>query len=156
MDNNIIKKGANFLLKGGTLLAEPCKKCGNLQIKYQNNVICLSCKEDQKENGNQKLEEIENSKKEKSNIAFSTNNNNITENSIKDIPYSVSKYRDHEPSLALQRLSDEISQKINEFTNLIKEYEDFDAYRKKLKMLILLLKVLEKIKKINNISNKAT
>ncbi len=44
-NNDIIKKGANFLLKGGTLLAEPCKICGNLQIEYKDNVICLNCQQ---------------------------------------------------------------------------------------------------------------
>ncbi|MDN5866771.1 MAG: autoantigen p27 domain-containing protein [Candidatus Nitrosocosmicus sp.] len=30
-------------MRGGTLLSEPCKKCGNLQIKYKEDVICMNC-----------------------------------------------------------------------------------------------------------------
>ena len=43
MNNDSIKQGAYYLLRGGTLLSEPCKKCGNLQIKYKQDVICMSC-----------------------------------------------------------------------------------------------------------------
>lgn len=43
MNNDSIKQGAYYLLRGGTLLAEPCKKCGNLQIKYKGEILCMSC-----------------------------------------------------------------------------------------------------------------
>jgi uncharacterized Zn finger protein (UPF0148 family) len=43
MNNDSIKQGAYYLLRGGTLLSEPCKKCGNLQIKYKQDVICMNC-----------------------------------------------------------------------------------------------------------------
>ncbi len=43
MNNDLIKQGAYYLLRGGTLLSEPCKKCGNLQIKYKQEVICMNC-----------------------------------------------------------------------------------------------------------------
>jgi UPF0148 protein len=42
MNNDLIKQGAYYLLRGGTLLSEPCKKCGNLQIKYKDEVICMN------------------------------------------------------------------------------------------------------------------
>lgn len=43
MNNDLIKQGAYYLLRGGTLLSEPCKKCGNLQIKYKQEIICMNC-----------------------------------------------------------------------------------------------------------------
>ncbi|TVP40318.1 Sjogren's syndrome/scleroderma autoantigen 1 family protein [Candidatus Nitrosocosmicus arcticus] len=43
MNNDLIKQGAYYLLRGGTLLSEPCKKCGNLQIKYRQDIICMNC-----------------------------------------------------------------------------------------------------------------
>jgi len=46
MKNDAIKQGAYYLLRGGTLLSEPCKKCGNLQIKFKGNIICMTCKND--------------------------------------------------------------------------------------------------------------
>ena len=43
MNNDIVKKGADFLLKGGTLLSEPCKICNGLLIKYKGDILCLNC-----------------------------------------------------------------------------------------------------------------
>ena len=36
--------GATELLrKGGTLLREPCPNCGSVQLRYENQNICMSC-----------------------------------------------------------------------------------------------------------------
>jgi UPF0148 protein len=48
MNNDSIKQGAYYLLRGGTLLSEPCKKCGNLQIKFKGEILCLDCQADKK------------------------------------------------------------------------------------------------------------
>jgi len=51
MNNDSIKQGAYYLLRGGTLLSEPCKKCGNLQIKFKGEILCMNCQaETKKEN----------------------------------------------------------------------------------------------------------
>lgn len=50
MNNDAIKQGAYYLLRGGTLLSEPCKRCGNLQIKFKGNIICMTCKNDNEPN----------------------------------------------------------------------------------------------------------
>jgi uncharacterized Zn finger protein (UPF0148 family) len=51
MNNDSIKQGAYYLLRGGTLLSEPCKKCGNLQIKFKGEILCMNCQaETNKEN----------------------------------------------------------------------------------------------------------
>lgn len=38
-----LKHGAEFLLKGGTLLAEPCEKCNGIQVKKNNETSCIIC-----------------------------------------------------------------------------------------------------------------
>jgi UPF0148 protein len=38
-----LKQAADFLLKGGTLLSEPCEKCNGIQIKKNNEVTCIIC-----------------------------------------------------------------------------------------------------------------
>ena len=38
-----LKQAADFLLKGGTLLSEPCEKCNGIQIKKSNEVTCIIC-----------------------------------------------------------------------------------------------------------------
>ncbi len=38
-----LKQAAEFLLKGGTLLSEPCEKCNGIQVKKNNEVTCIIC-----------------------------------------------------------------------------------------------------------------
>jgi len=54
MNNDTLKKGADFLLKGGTLLSEPCQVCNGLLIKFKDDIMCLNCQK-----ANQNNQEIE-------------------------------------------------------------------------------------------------
>src|SRR5574342_604198 len=38
-----LKDAAEFLLKGGTLLSEPCKKCSGIQVRKNNETKCIIC-----------------------------------------------------------------------------------------------------------------
>ena len=38
-----LKQAAEVLLKGGTLLSEPCEKCNGIQVKNNNEVTCIIC-----------------------------------------------------------------------------------------------------------------
>ncbi len=38
-----LKQAAESLLKGGTLLSEPCEKCNGIQVKKNNEVTCIIC-----------------------------------------------------------------------------------------------------------------
>ena len=38
-----IKNAAALLLKGGSLLSEPCGKCGGLQVKFKDKTTCVNC-----------------------------------------------------------------------------------------------------------------
>jgi UPF0148 protein len=38
-----LKQAAESLLKGGTLLSEPCEKCNGIQVKKNNQVTCIIC-----------------------------------------------------------------------------------------------------------------
>jgi uncharacterized Zn finger protein (UPF0148 family) len=38
-----LKDAAEFLLKGGTLLSEPCEKCSGIQIRKNNETRCIIC-----------------------------------------------------------------------------------------------------------------
>jgi UPF0148 protein len=67
MNNDLIKQGAYYLLRGGTLLSEPCKKCGNLQIKYKQDIVCMNCQQTEQDkteqektlvNGTENMEEV--------------------------------------------------------------------------------------------------
>ena len=38
-----MKNAAEFLLKGGTLLSEPCEKCSGIQVKTNDEIKCIIC-----------------------------------------------------------------------------------------------------------------
>lgn len=38
-----MKTAAEFLLKGGTLLSEPCEKCSGIQVKKNDEIKCIIC-----------------------------------------------------------------------------------------------------------------
>ena len=40
---NKLKNAAEFLLKGGTLLSEPCNKCSGIQVRKNNEIQCIIC-----------------------------------------------------------------------------------------------------------------
>ncbi len=43
MEKNTSKLIAEIMRKGGTLLAEPCPKCGGLLVKYKGKTFCPKC-----------------------------------------------------------------------------------------------------------------
>ena len=38
-----LKDASEFLLKGGTLLSEPCEKCSGIQVRKNNETRCIIC-----------------------------------------------------------------------------------------------------------------
>src|SRR5919199_2279240 len=42
-----IKNAAALLLKGGSLISEPCSECGGVQVKFKQNIICVNCRNKQ-------------------------------------------------------------------------------------------------------------
>ena len=42
-----IKNAAALLLKGGSLIREPCGKCGGVQVRFKENIICVNCRNKQ-------------------------------------------------------------------------------------------------------------
>jgi uncharacterized Zn finger protein (UPF0148 family) len=141
MNNDIVKKGADFLLKGGTLLSEPCKICNGLLIKYKGDILCLNC---QRSNLNQ----------DKSGNA---SNNTFEENEKEEIHHEAldkdnkkrifdSEEKENYKDLLLQ-IDKTITKKIIEIDKLIYIEEDTIRQKNNLKTLYLYLKVMDRIKK---------
>jgi uncharacterized Zn finger protein (UPF0148 family) len=61
-----LKNAAEFLLRGGTLLSEPCNKCSGIQVRKDNEIKCIIC-------GNTYLPENNTTKK----VEKIVDNNNI-------------------------------------------------------------------------------
>ena len=137
MNNDSIKQGAYYLLRGGTLLSEPCKKCGNLQIKYKQDVICMNC---------------QNSDQDKTDLLKSLANDieTKTEDSNAD-----SKEEDKTITNASSDINDLLSQIEHQvLLTLVKLNKEQDAlsspkkYNKYLKIVQTSLKTVEMIKSI--------
>ena len=140
MNNDIVKKGADFLLKGGTLLSEPCKICNGLLIKYKGDILCLNCQrdalnQDKLENTSDKIFE-ENKEEIHQKLTDKDNNNRIH-----GLEEKVN-YKD-----LLLQIDKTITKKIIDINKLIFIEEDTIKQKNNLKTLYLYLKIMDRIKK---------
>ncbi len=141
MNNDILKKGADFLLKGGTLLSEPCQVCNGLLIKFKGDIMCLNC---QKSNLNKvELEKVTDQSSEEKKIETSQKSlgKDLTNKIIE--PKEMESYKD-----LLPHIEKTITIKILENNKTISMENDPDKQKNNLKVLFLYLKILEKIKNI--------
>ena len=137
MNNDSIKQGAYYLLRGGTLLSEPCKRCGNLQIKYKQDVICMSCQ-------NSEQDKIEQQKSLANDIEIKT-----------DVSSADSEEEDKRILNTYGDINDVLSQIERQvILTLVKLNKEQDAlsspkkYKKYLKTVQTSLKTVEMIKSI--------
>ena len=141
MNDDIVKKGADFLLKGGTLLSEPCKICNGLLIKYKGDILCLNCQrpamnQGKIENASDKMGE-ENEKEEmRQNSLNKDNKTRIYDSEEKE------NYKD-----LLLQIDKTITKKIIDIDRLINIEEDTLKQKNNLKTLYLYLKIMDRIKK---------
>ena len=62
MSSELTKKAVEMLLKGATLLSEPCPYCKGVRVMMDGNALCVSCgKEPEKKDIKPKVEKEENS-----------------------------------------------------------------------------------------------
>jgi uncharacterized Zn finger protein (UPF0148 family) len=141
MNNDILKKGADYLLKGGTLLSEPCQNCNGLLIKFKGNITCLNCQKSDsndfhiESDSNLRQEKKELEIKERPQIKANTNKINDS--------YKIENYI----NLLLQ-IEETITKRMVENNKAISIENDLDKQQKNLKSLFLYLKVLKKLKEI--------
>ena len=141
MNNDILKKGADYLLRGGTLLSEPCQNCNGLLIKFKGNIMCLNCQKFDpndfhiESDTNLRQEKKESESKERPQIKANTNK-------INDL-YKIENYNN-----LLSQIEETITKRIVESNKTISIENDLDKQQKNLKSLFLYLKVLKKLKEI--------
>ena len=135
MNNDSIKQGAYYLLRGGTLLSEPCKKCGNLQIKFKQDVICMNCQ-------NSEQDKIEHQKTLANDIEPKTEVSNAdSEEEDKRITNTYSDIND-----VLSQIENQV---LLTLVNLSKEQDALSSpkkYKRYLKIVQTSLKTVEMIK----------
>ena len=141
MNNDSIKQGAYYLLRGGTLLSEPCKKCGNLQIKYMQDIICMNC---------------QNSEQDKIELQKTLANDSETKTEASN---AESEEEDKRITIAYSDINDVLSQIERQvLLTLVKLNKEQDAlsspkkYKRYLKIVQTSLKTVEMIKRIRQSS----
>ncbi len=129
MSKDSLKKGADYILKGGTLLKDPCQVCNGLLVKFKGNTICINCQEKQ----NFETDKIEN----QSDLA------KYDQNSVNSKKIVKTKYQD-----LLNQIEETIIEKLKKNNELIKIENDMSKQIDYLKTLRLYLKTLKEIKTI--------
>jgi UPF0148 protein len=142
MNNDFIKQGAYYLLRGGTLLSEPCKKCGNLQIKFKGDVFCMNCQANNKEDNSSSISDD----RKRSESIMNINGNEEQSTDLND--NSKTKI---EENLVLREVEDRLLKSITELAGNLATGQDAKEYRKGLKGIKKSLKILEMIKRIKSI-----
>lgn len=142
MNNDSLKQGAYYLLRGGTLLSEPCKKCGNLQIRYKGEILCMNC-----QNNNQKKNSSELSDEKERPII---NVNSIDEDKQSAILNNDSKTK-IDKNLVLDEVEEQIIRSISDLGVKLITAEYSKEYRTALKSIRKSLKILEMIRRIKRL-----
>ncbi len=140
MNNDLIKQGAFYLLRGGTLLSEPCKKCGNLQIKYKQDIICMNC---------QHLEQYKIEQQENTDKDIETKKDTSKDGAVQEDSMTLDPFNDiHKVLIQIERqvllTLVELSREQNSTTSPKK-------YRRYLEIVQSSLKTIEMIKRIKQL-----
>jgi uncharacterized Zn finger protein (UPF0148 family) len=54
-----IRSAASLLLKGGTLMKEPCARCGGVQVQFADKAACINCGNEERVTREKKIEDAE-------------------------------------------------------------------------------------------------
>ena len=91
MSEDLRKKAAEMLLRGATLLAEPCPYCKGVRIMKDGNALCVNCgKEPDKSKIDQESASEDSSHKKPSSILISL------KNKLEELTKELESEKDHE------------------------------------------------------------
>ena len=147
-----IKSAADLLLKGGTLLSDSCAKCKGVQVRYQDETICISCGRKIKETTTnndvtQQQQQIEDEQQEQQ---HSIPDSNLLKNKEFAGPTVF------DSSITNTMYTKIITDKINFLITTLENENDVLIQNTRLDLISKYLEVLDKLKLINrsNSSNK--
>jgi uncharacterized Zn finger protein (UPF0148 family) len=154
-----IKSAADLLLKGGTLLSNSCAKCNGVQVRYKDEIICVSCGRKTKETTNsdvtqqqqqqqQKIEDDEEGKKQQQQT-YSLQDSNLSKKNEFKVPTVF------ESNITNTMNTKRIKDKINFLITTLENENDIQIQNTKLDLISKYLEVLDKLK-IMSKSNSST
>ena len=128
-----LKDAAALLLKGGSLVSEPCSKCEGVQIKLKEKMICVNC-------GNE-----QNHEQNTSNTASSTISSKHEEYPTIDKSVSSSSTN---IQTGLGSAKSILQDKILMISREIKDEQDVVTQKQKANLIEIYLTILEKIEQL--------
>ena len=140
-DGNI-KSAADLLLKGGTLLSNSCENCGGVQVRFKENIVCVSCGRKVKETSVTQMEEEQKKKSPSNNNSDSGLSNEMEVQSNSDDGGSSSNGGD-DRLLIYEKV---ISKKITLLITSLENESDILIQNTKLDLISKYLDVLDKLK----------
>jgi UPF0148 protein len=148
-NRDILKKGADYLLKGGTLLSESCQTCNGLLIKFKGDIMCLNCQ-------SQNLNNHELEKAPQSSPSLSSSDKMYQENKKELIQTSPEKDNSGKVHTIketknyqnlLSQIENTIIKRATDIDRSIYDENDSNKQINNLRILLLYLKVLKRIRK---------
>ena len=137
-DGNI-KSAADLLLKGGTLLSNSCENCGGVQVRFKENIVCVSC--------GRKVKEISVSQFEEEQKTKSPSNNNNDSGLSKEMEVQT-KFEGSRSSgdVRLRTCEKVITKKITLLITGLENDSDIIIQNTKLDLVSKYLELLDKLK----------
>ena len=148
-NRDILKKGADYLLKGGTLLSESCQTCNGLLIKFKGDVMCLNCQSQSLNNHEIEKAPQSSSPSSPSDKTYQENKKELIQtspekdNSVK--VHSIKETENYENLLS--QIEKTIIKRTTDIDRSIYSENDSNKQIDNLKILLLYLKVLKRIGK---------
>jgi len=149
-NRDILKKGADYLLKGGTLLSESCQTCNGLLIKFKGDIMCLNCQ-------SQNLNNHELEKAPQSSLSLSSSSDKMYQENKKEL-IQTSPEKDNSGKVhaiketknyqnLLSQIENTIIKRATDIDRSIYDENDSNKQINNLRILLLYLKVLKRIRK---------
>jgi len=149
-NRDILKKGADYLLKGGTLLSESCQTCNGLLIKFKGDIMCLNCQSQNLNNHElEKALRLSPSSSASSDKTYQENKKELIQTSPeKDYSGKAHAIKETENyQNLLSQIENTIIKRATDIDRSIYNENDSNKQINNLRILLLYLKVLKRIRK---------
>lgn len=145
-DDSNIKSAADLILKGGTLLSNSCENCGGVQVRFKENIVCVSCGRKVQEINVKQIEEEQQQQQQKKK---NTSSNNSDSGVSKEMIKVQSNSDDDDDDGRLRTYEKVISKKISLLITSLENDSDILIQNMKLDLVSKYLDVLDKLKIID-------
>jgi UPF0148 protein len=121
-----IKKAAELLVRGGSLIGQPCNKCGGVQVRFKDAITCINC-------------------------GIKENTSALSSNTPQEESRTTVHNNLESRQMSLEELTEQIVRaKIMSLLLEIKNEKDIPIQKQKAELIEIYLVILEKTKRLAN------